>query len=203
MLITVRLNTGEKLDFNIRSNKCIIGRSSKCDVVIPHEGLSRQHCLIQIEDSEIFVTDLDSTNGVFVDGARIPASVKTEFKSFLPISFGPVESLLVEFDESGREHTRKFNLPPKEVLQENQKTVSMTVKKAQEKNAKVPPKIANNKLAPEKRKQIILTIMVAIALASFAYIFKTLRKPAPEKASPTTQLDEVMTEEPTEESVQE
>jgi pSer/pThr/pTyr-binding forkhead associated (FHA) protein len=48
-----------------------IGRTAPADIVIPDKSVSREHCLIGIANDELLVTDLNSTNGTFIDGARI------------------------------------------------------------------------------------------------------------------------------------
>lgn len=161
MFITVKLNTGERLEFNLNETKVVIGRSPKCQVVIPHEGLSRQHCLIEIEHGEIFVTDLDSTNGVFIDGTRIQPSRKTEFKTYLPLSFGPVDSLLVEFEKPEEEKSPLYE-PKKPV------NVHMSSKIAKEKQA---TKIDTKTLKPkdDDLKYKILAVLVIVIFLAFTY----------------------------------
>lgn len=56
----------------------LIGRSQKCDFVIPKEDLSREHALFEIEGEKIFITDLGSKNGVFLDAKRIPVNERKE-----------------------------------------------------------------------------------------------------------------------------
>jgi hypothetical protein len=48
-----------------------IGRTDPADVVVPHKSVSREHCLIGLANDELLVTDLNSTNGTFVDDVRI------------------------------------------------------------------------------------------------------------------------------------
>ena len=48
-----------------------IGRTAPADIVLPHKSISREHCLIGLANDELLVTDLNSTNGTFVDDARI------------------------------------------------------------------------------------------------------------------------------------
>jgi hypothetical protein len=76
-------------------DRFVIGRSQKCDVVIPVEGLSRQHCQIEVDDGTIFVTDLDSANGVYIDDLKIPANQKTRYHPTSKLTCGSVE--IVEF----------------------------------------------------------------------------------------------------------
>lgn len=79
MHVYLRLVNGEQIEETIESNVCIIGRSAKCDVVVPHDGMSRQHCQIELENGEVFITDLGSTNGVLIDGEKIVPHTKTPY----------------------------------------------------------------------------------------------------------------------------
>jgi hypothetical protein len=79
----------------VELDRFVIGRSQKCDVVIPTEGLSRQHCEVEVNDGTIFVTDLDSANGVFIDDFKIPANQKTRYLSTSKLICGSVE--IIEF----------------------------------------------------------------------------------------------------------
>jgi len=47
-----------------------LGRSSRNDVQIDHPTISRFHAEIELSDEGMFVRDMDSSNGVFVNGAR-------------------------------------------------------------------------------------------------------------------------------------
>ncbi|MBI3467890.1 MAG: protein kinase [Planctomycetes bacterium] len=49
----------------------VIGRSSKCDIVLKAPDVSKQHCQILLEADQVEVEDLDSANGTFVNGRRI------------------------------------------------------------------------------------------------------------------------------------
>lgn len=49
----------------------IIGRSADCAFSIPRENLSREHCLIEKNFNDFFITDLNSKNGVTIDGRRL------------------------------------------------------------------------------------------------------------------------------------
>lgn len=48
-----------------------IGRGQQNHLVLPSPDVSRQHCTVAIQRDAAVVTDLGSTNGVHVDGARI------------------------------------------------------------------------------------------------------------------------------------
>src|SRR4029079_14878810 len=48
-----------------------IGRSSKCDVVIDSGSVSRHHANLSVA-GDIDIEDVGSSNGSFVDGAKLP-----------------------------------------------------------------------------------------------------------------------------------
>ena len=52
----------------------IVGRAQDSRVVLDDPTVSRHHALITIEDGTIWIKDLDSKNGTFVDGERIGSS---------------------------------------------------------------------------------------------------------------------------------
>ncbi len=57
--------------FYVLQPHTIIGRSSECDVTIDSELLSRRHAEIIIENDELRVVDLGSSNGTFLNGKKI------------------------------------------------------------------------------------------------------------------------------------
>ncbi len=70
-------NPGEKT-VNIsadapRSGKTVwtFGRSTDCDFVYSTPKVSRLHCKIEYIDSHYYLTDLNSTNGTYLNGRRI------------------------------------------------------------------------------------------------------------------------------------
>src|SRR2546423_10675046 len=61
---------------NLEKERTIIGRGSQADLVLRDEIASRQHAEItrlSLEESlvEYYVNDLDSTNGTFLNGAKV------------------------------------------------------------------------------------------------------------------------------------
>ena len=62
-----------------------IGRSPPADVVLPDARVSRTHCLVELADDALKVTDLKSTNGTFVDGKRIEEPTRLEVGSILRV----------------------------------------------------------------------------------------------------------------------
>lgn len=48
-----------------------VGRTAPADIVISDKSVSREHCIIGLANDELLVTDLNSTNGTFIDDVRI------------------------------------------------------------------------------------------------------------------------------------
>ena len=66
----------------------IIGRGVDCDLRIPANNCSRRHCEICIEDDLVFVRDLRSSNGIYVNNEKV---TKTEIQAGDIISIGPIK----------------------------------------------------------------------------------------------------------------
>jgi len=62
--------TGEGETIDVGRNRAFVGRSPDCDVVIPHDDVSRRHALIYRQGGRSFLEDLGSANGTSVDGRR-------------------------------------------------------------------------------------------------------------------------------------
>jgi hypothetical protein len=75
----------------------VVGRSSACDIVIKVEGISRQHCRIDVDSrGELFVTDLGSTNGVLIDNERLTPNQKTPYFVYQPLAIGGIPQVVIE-----------------------------------------------------------------------------------------------------------
>jgi pSer/pThr/pTyr-binding forkhead associated (FHA) protein len=48
-----------------------VGRTVPADIVLSDKSVSREHCVIGIANDELLVTDLNSTNGTYIDDVRI------------------------------------------------------------------------------------------------------------------------------------
>ena len=48
----------------------VVGRHSHCDVCLRSIRVSRRHCCLAEVDGEVWVRDLGSTNGTWIDGRR-------------------------------------------------------------------------------------------------------------------------------------
>ena len=55
----------------IHGSSLKIGRTAPADIVVPHRSISREHCNVGLANDELLVTDLNSTNGTYIDDERI------------------------------------------------------------------------------------------------------------------------------------
>lgn len=55
----------------LKGSSYTLGREGEADIVVPDSQVSRVHCRLERTGAGIFVKDLDSKNGVFVDEERI------------------------------------------------------------------------------------------------------------------------------------
>lgn len=67
------LPRGGTRTFSLQPGENVIGRDPQCDVPVedPEKWLSRRHAVLQVGDEGVELADLDSINGVFVEGRKI------------------------------------------------------------------------------------------------------------------------------------
>lgn len=57
--------------WDLTSNETVIGRSTQANICIESSLLSRKHAAILRQGPEFRLTDLDSANGVYLNGVRV------------------------------------------------------------------------------------------------------------------------------------
>ena len=62
-----------------------IGRAPPADIVLTDKQVSRSHCLVELADGGLRVSDLNSTNGTFIDGERISGPSQLRVGSLLRV----------------------------------------------------------------------------------------------------------------------
>lgn len=87
-------------EFALEMNQeLIIGRSSELEMVLIEDMVSRHHAKITTTENEIFIEDLGSTNGTFVNGEKI-TSVKLKNGDRILIGTSIVKLVYEELDSS-------------------------------------------------------------------------------------------------------
>jgi diguanylate cyclase (GGDEF)-like protein len=86
----------------ISTERVVLGRSSAVDLTLTDNGISRKHCeLRRLGASQFLITDLGSTNGTLVNGARLDRS--TELQAGDRIQLGPDAVLQFAFYDDAEE----------------------------------------------------------------------------------------------------
>jgi hypothetical protein len=62
---------GHQRTYEINTPLVILGRGTDCDLRLVDPGVSRHHAEIRVEDGEVVLVDLGSTNGTFVNGQPV------------------------------------------------------------------------------------------------------------------------------------
>ena len=163
MKLNFKTADGKKSEAQIIGNKALIGRSLKCDVVLKDESLSRQHCLIEIQDGEFYITDLGSANGITIDGTRIAPNERTHYGSFSTVILGAVECQVEDTDSplaqpSFVEPIKTQKQPTKRM---NQDALNNSLKMKNEKNKDQKPIKSN--------PGMVLAILGFVAVAFFFF----------------------------------
>eukprot|EP00213_Chloropicon_mariensis_P006910 CAMPEP_0197470506 /NCGR_PEP_ID=MMETSP1309-20131121/1211_1 /TAXON_ID=464262 /ORGANISM="Genus nov. species nov., Strain RCC998" /LENGTH=152 /DNA_ID=CAMNT_0043007421 /DNA_START=54 /DNA_END=512 /DNA_ORIENTATION=- len=74
----------------ISSDSSVVGRDEDggADIIIPIPTVSGSHAKIEMDGGKLYVTDLKSTNGTFINNERIEPDAKTEVGVGANIIFG-------------------------------------------------------------------------------------------------------------------
>jgi len=84
----------------------LVGRGEDAKFRIQHHQVSRRHCeLFAGDGAEVFLRDLGSTNGTFLDGEQIPTSARTAVRSGGLVRVGKV-AFVVEYEQPGAPRVR-------------------------------------------------------------------------------------------------
>ncbi len=93
------------------NKRTIIGRDPSCDITLPLEHLSRKHVALEVKSGQLYIEDLASSNGSFLNGKQIKhAAVKNGDK---------IKIDLLTFEVSGPAHD-----PNKTIIRSTSETSS-------------------------------------------------------------------------------
>ena len=71
MPILRTVSGGHAQDFLLQGKQMVIGRDPSCDIVVHSKQVSRRHAMILDAEGVIYVEDLGSVNGTYVNGTQI------------------------------------------------------------------------------------------------------------------------------------
>jgi pSer/pThr/pTyr-binding forkhead associated (FHA) protein len=84
-------NSGREL--NVAYDEFVVGRHEDCHLRPKSDSISRRHCVIRTREGRVFIEDLGSRNGTFIDNQRCQGEVEATNGSLLRI--GRLEFVLI------------------------------------------------------------------------------------------------------------
>ncbi len=89
--LEIRYPDGHTEAVELTKNQYIIGRSAEADIRIVDNRISRQHCMVEINNGQIYVTDLGGNNGTWLNTKQLLANVKEPVPVEAVIHVGPAQ----------------------------------------------------------------------------------------------------------------
>jgi pSer/pThr/pTyr-binding forkhead associated (FHA) protein len=86
--------------FELGEGAVVVGRSTECDIQLGVQNVSRKHARVVFQNEEYLIEDLESTNGVFVNGIKV---VRCVLRNNDQIEIGGVKLV---FNEEKRLHKK-------------------------------------------------------------------------------------------------
>jgi Response regulators consisting of a CheY-like receiver domain and a winged-helix DNA-binding domain len=69
------------------SNTLTIGRDESCEVVVPDRQVSRQHARLSLRENAVFLEDLKSKNGTYLNGQLLAAPTQLRESDEIRVAF--------------------------------------------------------------------------------------------------------------------
>lgn len=69
----------------LKEGELLIGRGRECDLILEDQYISSSHVKIIHLGADLFIEDLSSANGTFINGTRIKGKVKVQLSDVLRI----------------------------------------------------------------------------------------------------------------------
>ena len=161
MRLIVTIDGNQPSTVIINDEVFIIGRSPKSSMQIVSDSVSRSHLKVRSSQNVIYVTDLGSANGTFIDGEKLTPDQEVVWPTFFPISLGEKVSLF--FEEATQENNDDVE----------EKTIVRTLERKSTSTPKTEKAPAKNKTAiAEKNNKGVKHLYIGIILmAGMGYFF--------------------------------
>jgi len=101
-MVVYAVLTAPGVRYDLEAEKVLVGRSSDCEIVSEAKGISRKHAVLDLRKESATITDLESVNGTFVNGARLKPREPHQLKSGDLIVFSAYEKKEYLFEQAGQ-----------------------------------------------------------------------------------------------------
>jgi hypothetical protein len=114
--ILISLSDPTARPFVLNRTVMTLGRDLSSDICILVPSVSKNHCRIEYEDGRIVLTDLNSSNGTFINGVQIRQS-EVHFGEMLQagasfLRLDPPGAVSYPVSEDASRHTTTLEIPP-------------------------------------------------------------------------------------------
>jgi len=69
----------------------VIGRATECNLRVSSPQVSRRHCFLRVTQGGVTITDLESSNGTWLNGEKIVAGKRYPVDNGMTLNVGPVQ----------------------------------------------------------------------------------------------------------------
>lgn len=97
--------------FPIRRGETVIGRSPYCTIVLNNALISRQHCAIRCDGEHLYLDDLGSSNGTFVNGRLTRGTTRLKEGDLVRVGTDNVRVISLEMAPAQRRRASTVNEP--------------------------------------------------------------------------------------------
>src|SRR5215207_9631184 len=91
---------GQFMTYPLSEANVSIGRSTGNTIALETTNISRYHLNLTYDSGQVYVTDLDSANGTYVDGVRLPGNQPQPLYGGEEIQIGDLRVLYSYLDDS-------------------------------------------------------------------------------------------------------
>ncbi len=96
----------------IKGNLVRVGRTPDNDVVLAHQAVSRYQCEVRYVGGKIYVADLNSSNGTYLQGTKLQPSQPVEWLAWQTVRIGPYKLALVTAGQAADQTLVLAAVPP-------------------------------------------------------------------------------------------
>lgn len=169
---------GTETEQSLPAKTVRIGRAAENDIVVDDPSISAFHCEIRVGDGFFQFKDMGSTNGIRVNGERLPEAMLCDGDL---IRFGKVRARFVWGDSPPPKEALPAQLAPKDAVKAEAEAPLEDVdmnSPAQEKRklrGEMPPGFGapKKKSNPEKSMFVVISVLILL-LAAAALVFAVI-----------------------------
>ncbi len=115
-------NEGGKERYSFSNGRYTLGKGENCNIVLLDPHVSRHHASIDVTSEAVFLTDENSTNGVWKDGKRVERKAKLEVGDLF--NLGNHQLIVIAVPEVGETGFVRFNRASMESQKQLESTYS-------------------------------------------------------------------------------